>query len=46
MYFTEIIEIDERWHQDDEPCLNFFHKVKTCRLFSNFIQETGQLKYD
>ena len=32
MYLTQISEVDDKWSEEDQACLDLFHKIKTLGL--------------
>lgn len=39
MYLTEISQVDDRWPEEDEECLEFFHRKRAIRLLRDFVNE-------
>ena len=39
MYMTEISQVDDRWPEDDQECLEFFHRKRAIRLLRDFVEE-------
>mmetsp|Transcript_7861 Transcript_7861/g.7721 ORF Transcript_7861/g.7721 Transcript_7861/m.7721 type:complete len:89 (+) Transcript_7861:772-1038(+) len=45
MYFTQISELDPRWPNNDEECLNYFHTLLTLKYLKQAINEIGLDNY-
>ncbi|CAG9326000.1 unnamed protein product [Blepharisma stoltei] len=45
MHFTQIHEIDKRWPDNDEGCLNYFHRLLTLKCLKQAINEIGLDNY-
>ncbi|CAG9326007.1 unnamed protein product [Blepharisma stoltei] len=45
MHFNQIHELDERWPENDEDCLNRFHQLLTLKSLKKAIDEIGENNY-
>ena len=41
MYLVEIFQVDERWPEDDQECIDRFHGLLTKKLLKKKIEEIG-----
>lgn len=46
MFLSEIFEIDDRWNDDDEECLNRFHNLLMKKILKNEIEKIGLDNYN
>ena len=45
MYLSEIKEVDERWPENDDLCLEFFHRKRTIAKLREWVKQIGEEKY-
>lgn len=46
MYLTQIQDVDPRWPDNDQQCLDMFHRIRSIRLLRELYKELGKERID